>query len=287
MTATISKLAQIDSGAKIGNNVTIGPFCRIGSEVEINDNTVLDSHVVVIGQTSIGQNNRFMPHVVIGGEPQDKSYRDSGTKVVIGDGNMFREGVTVNRGAEKEDQTTRIGNHNLLMANSHVAHNCHIYNDTILVNGVLLGGHVHVENGAIISGNSVVHHFSTVGTLAFVSGGCRVPHDIPPYMLAAGSDNPTIKTVNKVGMHRAGISDQTIQVVFRAFKLLYRQHKKLDEVRNQLHKDLNGVIPLELNNLFMFLERQKQGRMGRGRESVRTTEPTQTESQQSQQEKAA
>ena len=286
MTSIISKLAQIDSGAVLGNNVTVGPFCRIGSDVEIGDNTVLDSHVVIIGETKIGTNNRFMPHVVIGGEPQDKSYCDSNTKVVIGEGNTFREGVTVNRGAEKEDRTTRIDNHNLLMANSHVAHNCHIFNDTILVNGVLLGGHVHVENGAIISGNSVVHHFSTVGTLAFVSGGCRVPHDIPPFMLAAGSDNPTIKTVNKVGMQRAGISDQTVRVVVRAFKLLYRQHKTLDDVRNTMHEDLNGVIPLELSSLFLFLDRQKQGRMGRGREVVHNAEPAST-SQQTQQGKAA
>ncbi|MCL4110820.1 UNVERIFIED_CONTAM: hypothetical protein GTU68_039933 [Idotea baltica] len=283
MTTTISKLAQIDSGAIIGDNVTVGPFCRVGSDVEIGDGTVLDSHVVIIGDTKVGQNNRFMPHVVIGGKPQDKSYCDSSTKVVIGNGNTFREGVTVNRGAEKEDHTTRIDNRNLLMANSHVAHNCHIFNDTILVNGVLLGGHVHVENGAIVSGNSVVHHFSTVGTLAFVSGGCRVPHDIPPFMLAAGSDNPTIKTVNKVGMQRAGISAQTIQVVVKAFKLLYRQHKTLDDVRNKMHEDLNGVIPLELSSLFMFLERQKQGRMGRGREAVRNAEPNST----SQQGKAA
>lgn len=279
MTSNISKLAQIDSGAVIGDNVTIGPFCRIGSDVEIGDNTVLDSHVVIIGDTKIGKNNRFMPHVVIGGEPQDKSYCDSNTKVVIGEGNTFREGVTVNRGAEKEDHTTRIDNRNLLMANSHVAHNCHIFNDTILVNGVLLGGHVHIENGAIVSGNSVVHHFSTVGTLAFVSGGCRVPHDIPPFMLAAGSDNPTIKTVNKVGMQRAGISDQTIQVVVRAFKLLYRQHKTLDDVRSKMHDDLNGVIPLELSSLFLFLDRQKQGRMGRGREAVRSAEPDSTTQQ--------
>ena len=108
MTSNISKLAQIDSGAVIGDNVTIGPFCRIGSDVEIGDNTVLDSHVVIIGDTKIGKNNRFMPHVVIGGEPQDKSYCDSNTKVVIGEGNTFREGVTVNRGAEKEDHTTPV-----------------------------------------------------------------------------------------------------------------------------------------------------------------------------------
>src|SRR5262249_33525040 len=139
---------------------------------------------------------------VIGAEPQDYSYSGSATRLEIGLGNTFREGVTVNRGAEKEDHVTRIGNGNLLMANCHVAHNCWLHNQVVLVNGVLLGGHVHVHDGAIISGNAVVHHFATLGTLSFVSGGCRVPADVPPYMLAAGCDNPRIINVNLVGMQR-------------------------------------------------------------------------------------
>ena len=145
---------------------------------------------------------------MIGGEPQDYSYRDSDTRLSIGDNNVFREGVTVNRGAEKEDHTTRIGNNNMFMANSHAAHNCRIGNNVILVNGVLLGGHVHVHDYAIISGNTVVHHFTTVGTVAFVSGGCRVTRDIPPYMLAAGSDVQRICTINLVGMQRQGLQQK-------------------------------------------------------------------------------
>lgn len=272
MSATVSPLSQVDPQAQLGENVTVGPFCVIGPDVTIGDGTVLDSHVTLVGKTTIGQRNRFFPNSVIGTAPQDISYReDAAASVEIGDGNQFREGVTVNRGAEKEDGVTRIGNNNLLMINSHVAHNCNIGNDVILVNGVLLGGHVHVHDGAIISGNSVVHHFSTVGTLAFVSGGCRVPHDIPPFMLSAGSDNPTIKTINIVGMRRRGISNDTIRAIKQAHRLIYREHKRLEYVREYFHQELEGVLPMELSTLLNAMEQSQRGKMGRAREAVRDT----------------
>jgi UDP-N-acetylglucosamine acyltransferase len=268
MPTRISPLSEVDTRANLGDNVEIGPFCVVGPDVTIGDGTKLASHVAITGRTCIGAGNRFYPNAVIGGEPQDISYRDTGTRLEIGNDNIFREGVTVNRGAEKEDCTTRIGNGNMLMANSHVAHNCHIFNNVILVNGVLLGGHVHVHDRAIISGNSVVHHFSTVGTLAFVSGGCRVPHDIPPFMLAAGSDNPTIKTVNTVGMRRQGISENTISTVKQAHRLIFREHKALDVVRETLCQELREVFPYELTMLMKFIEDQRLGKMGRAREAI-------------------
>ncbi|HID24708.1 MAG TPA: acyl-ACP--UDP-N-acetylglucosamine O-acyltransferase, partial [Planctomycetaceae bacterium] len=204
--------------------------------------------------------------------PQDLSYDGSPTELIIGDDNVFREGVTINRGAPKEDGCTRIGNGNMFMANCHVAHNCHIFNRVILVNGVLLGGHVHVHDGAIVSGNSVVHHFSTLGTLSFVSGGCRVPQDVPPYMSASGSDDPKITTVNVIGMRRAGIPEQTIQTIKRAFRLLFREHRKLDEAKQILSDQQEGLWPIELENLFRFIEAQRRGRFGRAREALRHQE---------------
>lgn len=269
MSTIVSPLAQVDPQAELGDDVHIGPFCVVGPHVTIGSGTQLDSHVNIVGHTTIGERNRFFPYVVIGGEPQDLGYRDSGTRLEIGDENCFREGVTVSRGAQKEDHTTYIGNNNMLMANSHVAHNCRLHNRVILVNGVLLGGHVHIHDGAIVSGNSVVHHFSTLGTLSFVSGGCRVPHDVPPFMLAAGSDNPTIKTVNVVGMRRQGISEETIKVIKQAHRLIYREHKRLDAAIDVLHNNLAGVLPYELSTLLSFIERQRQGEMGRAREAAR------------------
>lgn len=269
MTARISPLSAVDPRAELAPDVSVGPFCVIGPHVSLGAGCRLDSHVSITGHCRIGENNRFWPGCVIGGDPQDKTYHGGDTRVEIGSGNQFREGVTVNRGADKEDGCTRIGNRNLLMANCHVAHNCHVFDDTILVNGVLLGGHVHVQDRAIVSGNTVVHHFSTIGTLAFVSGGCRVPHDIPPYMLAAGSDNPQIRTVNIVGMRRAGMSDETIGLIKRAYRLLYREHKPLDAVREEFDRELEGVLPMELMILLDFIAIQRRGKLGRGREAVR------------------
>lgn len=276
METRISPLAHVESGARIGEGVQIGPFCLVGPEVEIGDGCVLTSHVVLTGRTKVGAGNRFSSHVVIGGDPQDVSWSEGDTSVEIGDNNSFREGVTVNRGAEKEDGVTRIGNGNLFMANSHIAHNCRIFNNVILVNGVLLGGHVHVHDNAIVSGNSVVHHFSTLGRLSFVSGGCRVPHDIPPFMLAAGSDDPTLKTINVVGMRRAGIANSTIEVIKEAFRLLYRRNRPLEEVKRHFTDSLEGVIPMELATLLTFLENQKAGRLGRAREAFRNKPATES-----------
>ena len=287
MDENISPMSQVDPNSRVAAGVVIGPFCVVGPDVSIGKGTVLHSHVVLTGRTTIGSDNQFWPNCVIGGDPQDVSWEHSDTEVVIGDHNIFREGVTVNRGAEKEDRVTRIGNNNMFMANSHVAHNCRIFNNVILVNGVLLGGHVHVHDGAIVSGNSVVHHFSTVGRLSFISGGCRVPHDIPPFMLAAGSDDPTLKTINTVGMRRAGISDSTIQVIKEAFRLLYRRNRPLDEVRQHFQDSLDGIIPIELTVLLTFVENQRAGKLGRAREAVRNKPAAEIQSQPSEDRKAA
>jgi len=271
MATEISPLACVDPRAVIGVDVKIGPFCVIGPQVVIGDENVLDSHVAILGRTSIGNANRFWPNVVIGGEPQDKTYHDGDTSVEIGANNQLREGVTVNRGADKEDGCTRIGDWNLLMSNSHVAHNCHVRNHTILVNGVLLGGHVHVHDRAIVSGNSVVHHFSTIGTLAFISGGCRVPHDVPPYMMWAGSDDPGVRTINLVGLQRSGMTPAGIARVKSAHRLLYREHQPLAAVRAHFVAECGPDLPDDIQILINFLEAQRAGRMGRAREAVRTT----------------
>ena len=286
MPTRISHLAQVDPRAELGNDVVIGPFCCVGPHVSLGDGCVLENNVTITGHTTIGRRNRFAPNAVIGGPPQDVSYFEAPTRLTIGDENLFREGVTVNRGAEKEDHTTRIGHRNMFMSNSHVAHNCHVHNSTILVNGVLLGGHVHVHDGAIISGNSVVHHYSTIGTLAFVSGGCRVPHDIPPYMLASGNDDPTIVTINLVGLRRAGIAPETIRLIKQAHRVLYRERKKVEAVREMFEDELGGALPEELITLLDFVEAQHRGKLGRAREASRHT-PAPAQQHEEQQRRAA
>jgi UDP-N-acetylglucosamine acyltransferase len=274
MPCEISPLAHVDPRAELGEDVSVGPFCLIGPHVQIGERCRLDSHVVITGHTRIGADNRFFAHCVIGGEPQDYSYKGSATRLEIGDSNIFREGVTVNRGAEKEDHVTRIGSFNLLMANSHVAHNCHIHNHVLLVNGVLLGGHVHMHDWASVSGNSVVHHFASLGTVSFVGGGCRVTADVPPYMLAAGNDDPHVATVNVVGMQRRGIPAKTIAVIRQAHRRIYRQHKKLEEVREIFSAELGDCLPIELMRLLDFLERMQSGKSGRAGEARRDAPPS-------------
>lgn len=270
MSASISPLSQVHPDAQIGSDVQIGPFCLIGPQVTIGDGCRLDSHVTIIGHTIIGQRNRFHANCVIGGEPQDLAYQEGApVGVLIGDDNVFREGVTVNRGAEKEDGWTRIGDGNMLMSNAHVAHNCRVYNNTYLVNGVLLGGHVHVHDRAIVSGNTVVHHFSTIGTVAIISGGSRVAVDVPPYVMACGNDDLIFHTINLVGMRRAGISEDTIRIIKRAHRLLIREKRKLSDARSILHDELDGVIPVELQTLFTAIENQGKGKFGRAREAFR------------------
>ena len=148
--------------------------------------TRLLSHVTLTGHVTIGQDNKICPGVVIGGEPQDVSYQGSDTQVYIGDHNMIREGVTINRTSEKEDGITSIGSHNYLMANGHVAHDCRLGDWIVMANGCLLGGHVHIHDYAALSGNACVHHFTTIGSYSFVGGLSRVLHDVPPFMLAEG-----------------------------------------------------------------------------------------------------
>lgn len=287
MPCNISEFAQVDDRALLGENVDIGPFCIVGPHVALGDGCRLDSHVSIIGHTTIGARNRFFAGAAIGGDPQDIGYTGSPTRVEIGDDNIFREGVTVNRGADKEDGVTRIGNRCFLMANAHVAHNCHVQNHVILCNGSLLGGHAHVHDFAIVSGNSVVHHFATIGTGAFLSGGCRCPTDLPPYMLAAGSDNPEIITINLVGMRRRGICDATIQLVRQAFKLLFREHRKVTEVRGQFEVELCGRLPAELDHLLSFVEASARGKNGRAREAIRVVKEPQAESHGTAQRSAA
>ena len=266
--ARISPLAQVHPAAVLGAGCEIGPFCVIGPDVTLGDDNVLDSHVVLAGVCVVGDRNRFWPGAVIGGEPQDKGWKNAPTQTVIGDDNQFREGVTVHRGAEKEDGVTRVGSRCLLMSNAHVAHNCRVGDDCMLVNGSLLGGHVHLRDGAIVSGNSVVHHFTTVGERAFVAGGGRLVTDLPPFMLSHGVDDPTVRTVNLVGMRRAGVPEADIRGVRLCQKLLFRSKKRIADVRAELEAKFGGTAPPAVELVLSFVETQAGGRGGRGRDGV-------------------
>ncbi len=167
MPADISNLSAVHPSAEIDDDVTIGPFCTIGPDVVIRAGTHLHNNVTLMGRVVLGCDNTIYPNVVIGGEPQDISYGGGDTSVVIGDGNLIREGVTINRASEKEEGITWVGDRNFLMANTHVAHDCRLGNHIIMANGSLLGGHVHIQDHASISGGVAVHHYTDDRQLQF------------------------------------------------------------------------------------------------------------------------
>ncbi|MEN6451362.1 MAG: acyl-ACP--UDP-N-acetylglucosamine O-acyltransferase [Thermoguttaceae bacterium] len=263
MTHCFAQNCVIDPRAEIDEEVEIGPFCVIGPKVRIGRGTRLENNVTLMGSVTLGCYNHLYQNVVIGGEPQDISYKGSDTKVVIGDHNVIREGVTINRASEKEDGYTRVGDHNFLMACSHVAHDCQMGSNITIANGTLLAGHVHVHDHASLSGAVAVHQSTTIGSYAFVAGVSAVRHDVPPYMLVEGYPARP-RCINAVGLKRNNFSPQVIQALAEAHKLLYRSKVGLENAWEILRA--NGQLVPQVNHLLCFVQGQHQGQHGRGRE---------------------
>jgi UDP-N-acetylglucosamine acyltransferase len=266
MSVSIHPTALVEAGARLDDDVRIGPYCVISGEAEIGRGTTLANNVTIVGSVSLGADNTVHPYTVIGGEPQDVSYRGSSTRVVIGDRNVIREHVTISRGTEKEHGKTVVGNGNYLMAACHVAHDCVIGDHVILANGVLLGGHVRVQSHASLSGSVAVHHWVTIGGWAFVAGVSRVLHDVPPFMLSEGMPARP-RCVNTVGLRRGGFSREAIDAVSESFRLLYRAKVGLESAREILRSQ--GMLLPDVEQLLEFLGCQQGGRHGRGREQRR------------------
>ena len=266
MATIVGEHAVIDPRANIDDDVEIGPFCVIGPHVTIGRGTRLANNVTIVGHVTIGQYNQFFPGVVVGGEPQDLSYRGSSTEVMIGDRNIFRECVTVNRATEKEDLVTTVGSYGYFMACSHIAHDCRIGDRVVLANCVLLGGHVHVDHHVTIAGGSAVHHFASIGAYAFVTGMSRVIHDVPPYMLLDGQPARP-RCINVVALKRNDFSPDDVRALAEAHRLLYRAKVGLDHAREILRS--NGKLVPCVNHLLGSLQTQSEGRHGRGRDRRR------------------
>jgi UDP-N-acetylglucosamine acyltransferase len=266
MATIIAHTAVVDPRAELDEEVRIGHHCVVGAHVRVGRGTRLENNVTLTGNTTVGRNNHFFPGVVIGAEPQDLSYQGSPTQVIIGDGNVFRESVTVNRATEKEDGITSVGSNCYLMTCSHVAHDCKVGDRVIMANNVMLGGHVHVAHDATLSGGCAVHHFASIGCYSFVSGLSRVLHDVPPYMLVEGFPARP-RTVNVVALKRKNFSNESIKALMEAYRLLYRSRVGMEHARDILA----GGKPLaaELQVLFDFIEGSQAGRHGRGRDRRR------------------
>ncbi len=266
MTSHISDMASVDPRAQIGAGVHIGPFCVVGPKAKIGDGTRLENNVTISGNVTLGRNNHIHPGAVIGAEPQDTSYRGTDTRVEIGDNNVIRESVTINRASEKEEGITSIGNNCFLMACCHVAHDCRVEDNVIIANCGLLGGHVHVFNHVTISGGVAVHQFASIGSYAYVGGLARVTHDVPPYMLVEGAPARP-RCVNVVALKRNDFPAEVIRALSETHRLIYRSKVGLENAREILRS--NGHFVPAVSTLLEFIGDQHEGRHGRGRDRRR------------------
>ncbi|GGI74243.1 acyl-ACP--UDP-N-acetylglucosamine O-acyltransferase [Shewanella gelidii] len=232
----IDKLAFVHPDAKIGQNVTIGPWTYIGADVEIGDDCWLSSHVVVKGPTVIGKGNKIFQFASVGEECQDKKYAGEPTRLIIGDNNVIRESVTIHRGTIQDNSETIIGSNNLLMAYVHIAHDCVVGNNVILANNASIAGHVHVGDWAILGGMTGVHQFVHIGAHAFTAAASLILQDVPPFVMAAGQPAQP-RGLNIEGLKRRGFSKQSQLAVRRAYKKLYRSSLTVEEACAELKEE--------------------------------------------------
>ncbi len=225
--------ALVSPQARLAADVTVGPFTVIGPNVEIGARTIVGPHVVINGPTRIGEDNHFFQFASIGDAPQDKKYKGEPTRLEIGHRNVFRESCTVNRGTAHGEGLTRIGDDNLFMAYSHVAHDCSVGDKAIFANCAALAGHVEIGDWVILGGLTAVHQFVKIGAHAFLAGGAIVQRDVPPYVMVAG--NPAKPhSVNSEGLKRRGFDEQQVKNIRDAYRVLYRSDLRLVDAMEKL-----------------------------------------------------
>ena len=221
MSASIHPTAVIEDGAQIGSNVSIGPYAVIGPNVTIGDGNKISAHVVIEGHTTLGDNNEIFPFTAIGGAPQSVSYKGEPTETRIGNNNVFRENITVNRGTVGDDGVTSIGDNNLFMAYVHIAHDCRLGSELLFSNNASLAGHVRVGDYVGLAGYTLIHQFCRIGEHSFCSVNTFSVQDIPPFTLVAGNKAIT-HGINVKGMRSRGFSKEAISELKRAYKIIYR-----------------------------------------------------------------
>jgi len=238
--ATIHPTAIVDPAAELASDVSVGPYAVIGPAVRIGEGTTIGAHCTLDGRTTIGRGNRIFQFASIGAPPQDKKYAGEPTRLVIGDHNTIREFVTINTGTVQDGGVTTLGDHNWIMAYVHVAHDCHVGSQTTIANAVQLGGHVRLDDWAIVGGITGVHQFTRVGAHSMVGFSSRLAQDLPPFVVAAG--NPAVTAgINIEGLRRRGFSRERIALVKQMHRLLYRDGLTLDQARAAIAA-LSGTV---------------------------------------------
>ena len=229
----IDPRAVIAAGAQVAADAEVGPYAVIGADVVIGSRTWVGPHALIVGHTTIGEDNRIFQFASIGEAPQDKKYRGEPTRLVIGDRNVMREYCTISRGTTLDQGVTRIGSDNLFMAYTHVAHDCVIGDNVIMVNLAMIAGHVQIGDWAILSGYCAVHQHCKIGAHAFLANNCGVTRDVPPYVMAVG--NPAVPhSINAEGLKRRGFSADQIRNLRNAYRILYRSDMPLAAAVEQL-----------------------------------------------------
>ena len=231
--ANIHPTALVDSAAELDSTVTIGPYSVVGPEVRIGQGTRIGAHCVIEGRTTIGQHNEIFHFNAIGAVPQDKKYAGERTELRIGDHNTVREFCTFNLGVPAAGGVTRVGNHNWIMAYTHIAHDCQVDDHTTLANNTTLGGHVHLADWVTVGGLTGIHQFVKVGAHAMVGFASAVSQDVPPYMMVDG--NPlAVRGINSIGLRRRDFSAARLALVKQMHRLLYREGRTLDDARQAI-----------------------------------------------------
>jgi UDP-N-acetylglucosamine acyltransferase len=251
----IDARAVISPQAEIAAGVEVGPFTIIGPDVSIGPGTWIGPHAVINGPTRIGADNKIFQFASIGSAPQDKKYRGEPTRLEIGDRNVFRECVTVNRGTIHDQGVTHIGSDNLLMAYAHVAHDCRLGDQIVMANCATLGGHVEIGDWANLGGLSAVHQHTKVGAHCFIAHNAAVTRDVPPYVMAVG--RPAVPhSVNSEGLKRRGFTTEQILNIRRAYRVLYRSGLKLKAALEQL--DEAAATQAEIRPFVDFIRRSSR-----------------------------
>jgi len=256
MAKNIHKTAIVSPKAEIANGVHIGPFCIIGDGVVIKKGTRILSNVVIEGDTKIGEDCTIYPFTSIGLPPQDFKYKNEQTGVRIGKNNIIREYTTIHRATASDDGITEIGDSNFIMAYAHIAHDCKIGNSIIITNAAMIGGHVLVEDFAYIGGLVAVHQFTRIGAHSMVGGFSGIGQDIPPYTMASGA-RAKLYGLNIIGLKRRGFSNETINDLKKAYKILFREKRTLKEALKKIKSELAETD--EVKHLVEFIEKNQRG----------------------------
>ena len=252
----IHPTAVIHPGAKIGANVVVGPYARIEDQVVIGENTTIGSHAIVEIYTEIGENCRIFPYAAVGGEPQALKFGGEKTYTKIGKGTIIREFVTINRGTAEGTGITEIGEQNLIMACSHVAHDCKTGKGVIMANVSTLAGHIEIGDYATIGGLTAVHQFVQIGAYAFIGGTSAVVQDIPPYVMASGN-RVELQGLNTVGLKRHGFSSETISILKKVYRIFFRTGLTVVEADRRVRSEL-AQTP-EVEKFLSFVAKSQRG----------------------------